>query len=146
MDRCRCIFYNDSNNIIDIIKENSETNFIFSNDICDKNINTGIFIIKNCEYCINFLNLWAYDEDLYKNNSIPNWWDQGVLLDMINNNILDIKNNYFSYKYGDIQHFSYNELNKLHNKPYVFHLAGKDYMKRVSICENYYNFISQHNI
>ena len=75
-------FYNDANNIVDIINNNLNVNFIFSNDIGNQNINTGFFIVKNSKYSIDFLTIWAFDENLYKSNPTPGWWDQGVLIDM----------------------------------------------------------------
>jgi len=113
-------FYNDANNIIDIINKNRNVNFIFSKDIGNNNINTGIFIVKNSQYSIDFLNKWAYDEDLY--NPYPYWWDQGVLINMYDNNILNIQQNSVRYEYGDLQHF--NDHDKINNKSYIYHLAG----------------------
>jgi hypothetical protein len=117
--------YKDATNIIDIINNNIDYNFIFSNDIGNNNINTGFFIVKNCEYSINFLNKWAYDEELYLNNPFPDWWEQGVLIDMVNKNMLDIKNNSVSLNYGILQHFYEDELADLSNKPLVFHTSGR---------------------
>ena len=118
-------FYNDANNICDIINNNIDAEFIFSNDFGDKNINTGFLIIKNSQYSIDFLTKWAYDEELYNNNPYPLWWDQGVLIDMFNKNILDIKTKSILIDYGILQHFNQHELTQLNSKPYVFHLAGK---------------------
>jgi hypothetical protein len=115
-------FYNDANNIVDIINANANANFIFSNDIGNTNINTGVFIVKNTQYSIEFLTRWAYDEVLYENNPHPYWWDQGVLVNMFNNNILNIQENSVQYEYGELQHFR--EYDKLNDKTYVFHLAG----------------------
>jgi hypothetical protein len=129
-------FYNDANNIVDIINDNINVNFIFSNDIGNNNINTGVFIVKNSQYSIDFLNRWLNDEDLYKNNSFPCWWDQGVLIDMFNQNILNIKQNSLQLKYGVLQHF--NEHDKL-NKTYILHLAGKDRTTRYNISKNYFD-------
>ena len=128
-------FYNDANNIVDIINKNINVNFIFSNDIGDKNINTGIFIVKNSKYSIDFLTKWAYDEQLYINNPHPEWWDQGVLIHMFNNNILNIQQNSVQYKYGDLQHFYKND--KVNNKSYVFHLAGRNNKIRYNISMKY---------
>jgi hypothetical protein len=123
-------FYSDAPNIAEIIAQNSTHNFIFSNDRGDTNINTGILIVKNSQYSINFLTRWAYDEELYINNPIPGFWDQGVLIDMYNKNILDIKSNSIIFNYGFFQHFSKDELTTLSTKPYVYHLAGKDFPTR----------------
>ena len=45
-------FYNDANNIVNIINNNSNVNFIFSNDIGNKNINSGFFIIQFFSFII----------------------------------------------------------------------------------------------
>lgn len=137
-------FYIDSKNISDIINDNLNTNFIFSNDITITNINTGFFIVKNTMYSIEFLKKWAYDDELYNNNTNPLWWDQGILYDMINSNILDIKNNYVSYAYGVLQHFNKHEIDELEKisiKPFIYHLAGKSKEERINASKNYYNFI-----
>jgi hypothetical protein len=115
-------FYNDARSIIDIIKTNDTVNFIFSDDIGNNNINTGIFIVKNSQYSIDFLTKWAYDEDLYKNNPHPYWWDQGVLIDMYDKNILNIKENSTRINYGILQHF-YN-YDKKGDETLIHHLAG----------------------
>jgi hypothetical protein len=131
-------FYVDAKNIVDIINRNKNVNFIFSNDINNNNINTGVFIVKNSQYSIDFLNKWAYDDELYINNPHPYWWDQGVLIGMIEKNILDIKDNYISYDYGILQHFFKYEL-KVIEKPFIFHLAGRDTNERITICKEYFN-------
>lgn len=133
-------FYKDATNIIDFIYQNKDIPFIFSNDIGDKNINAGFFIVKNSEYSIAFLNKWAYDEDLYINNPNPKWQDQSVLISMIDQNILDINNNHISYPYGALQQFGY-ESEKLENdfKPFILHFAGRSFEDRVNISNKYYN-------
>jgi len=130
-------FYNDANNIVDIINNNINTNFIFSRDLGNKNINTGVFIVKNSQYSIDFLTKWAYDEELYKNNPYPVWWDQGVLIDMYDNNILDITQNSVIINYGVLQHLG--EDDKLINKTYIFHMAGRDQYTRYEFSRKYYN-------
>ena len=129
-------FYNDAPNIIDFINTNKNINFIFSNDFGNRNINTGIFIVKNSQYSIDFLSKWAYDEELYKNNPYPQWWDQGVLINMINNNVLDIKENSIKFEYDILQHFDFSD--KL-DKPYVFHSAGKPKYIRYLLSKNYFD-------
>jgi hypothetical protein len=127
-------FYNDANNIVDIINNNKNVNFIFSRDIGNKNINTGVFIVKNSQYSIDFLTKWAYDEELYKNNPYPVWWDQGVLIGMYDNNILDIKQNSIHLEYGVLQHFSENDKQ---DKTYIFHIAGRDEYTRHELSRKY---------
>ena len=63
--------------------------------------------------------------DEYKNNPYPLWWDQGVLINMFNTNVLDVQTKSVLIDYGSLQHFNEPELAKLLNKPYVRHLAGK---------------------
>lgn len=139
-------FYNDGTNIVEeIIYKNLDVNFIFSNDIGNRNINTGIFIVKNSEYSINFITKWAYDEELYINNIYPKWWDQGVLITMIDKNILDIKNNHIFYDYNILQHFYQNILfnKKTTQKPFVLHLAGQFKSLRISVSKEYYELINK---
>lgn len=133
-------FYNDANNIVDIIHENENVNFIFSNDIGNANINSGVFIVKSTQYSIDFLTKWAYDEELYNNNPYPNWWDQGVLIHMFNNNILNIQENSIQHDYGVLQHFYEND--KL-NKTYIFHLAGQNNTIRYNISKEYFYKITR---
>ena len=143
-------FYIDSKNIIDIIKTDLDTNinknFIFSNDITNTNINTGFFIVKNTKYSIDFINKWAYDDDLYNNNPYKLWWDQGILNDMVNKNTLDILDNIILYDYGTLQHFNNDELEKLPTKPFVYHLAGKRNEERLKASINYYKTINNDNL
>lgn len=131
--------YNDATNIIDIIKDNIDYNFIFSNDIGNNNINTGIFIVKKSQYSIDFLKKWACDDELYVNNPYPGWWDQGVLIDMFNQNMLDIKNNSVSLEYGILQHFYENELSGFSKKPLIFHLAGRSNEVRLNTFKKYFD-------
>ena len=131
-------FYNDANNIVNIINNNLNVNFIFSNDIGNQNINTGFFIVKNSKYSIDFLTMWAFDENLYKSNPTPGWWDQGVLIDMFNKNILQIKENSIQYQYGVLQHFYEND--KL-NETYIFHLAGRSSNVRYETSKKYFDQI-----
>ena len=133
------LLYNDATNIIDIIKDNIDYNFIFSNDIGNNNINTGIFIVKSSQYSIDFLKTWAYDNELYENNPYPGWWEQGVLIDMFNQNILDIKRNSVSLEYGTLQHFYENELSGFSKKPLVFHLAGRSNEVRLNTFKKYFD-------
>jgi hypothetical protein len=131
-------FYKDAKNIRTIIEENINQPFIFSNDKGNYNINSGVFIVKNTEYSINFLNKWAYDNRLYIKNSFPGWWEQGVLIDMFKQNILDIQSNNIYYPYGILQHFSIDPVESFMNKPYVLHMAGQSTETRVSISTDYF--------
>ena len=124
-------FYLDSENIVDFIRKHDSHDFIFSSDwsylkptCIPVGINTGIYIVKNTPYSIGFLTKWVGDEILYANNRFPHWWDQGVLVDMYKENVLNIQNHCCVIDYGILQHFRENE--KFDHKPFIFHLAGRD--------------------
>lgn len=134
-------FYVDGNNILDVIQNNKETNFIFSNDRRQSMVNTGIFIVKNSEYSISFLKKWAYDPNLHKNNSHPEWWENGVLIDMINNNTLDINKNCIRYSYGILQHFEKDPLIKFKVKPLIKHMAGQKKEQRIRASKKYFEYL-----
>ena len=134
-------FYIDAKDSKDIIRENITKSFIFSNDKGNSNINSGFFIVKNTEYSIKFLEKWAYDEKLYRKNSCPGWWEQGVLIDMFKNNILNIQANNIYYPYGILQHFSIDPLETFREKPFVNHAAGQTTKERISISSDYYSKI-----
>jgi hypothetical protein len=153
-------FYNDVGNIYtDIISKNINYSFIFSKDINNISINSGIFIVKNTSFSVDFLTKWAYDEELFINNPCPGHWEQGVLNDMYIKNIMDIQSTAILFDYGFLQHFSKDELIIFHKiptltlqnltprlrvapssvkKPYIFHLAGRDYNTRCTISKEYF--------
>ena len=54
---------------------------------------------------------------------------------MFNNNILNIQQNSVQYKYGDLQHFYKND--KVKDKSYIFHLAGRNNKIRYNISMKY---------
>ena len=137
-------FYIDSKNIMDTINDNSSYNFIFSKDTNkDCTINTGCFIVKNTQYSIDFLTKWGYDEILYNNNGWPALWDQGVVIDMFRENILDIANNCIKIDYGILQHFHEEEI--FPNKPLILHLAGASAEIRINHSLNYIKKINNLN-
>lgn len=129
-------FYKDANNILDVIEKNPIVDFIFSGDIGDKNINCGFFIVKNTQYSMEFLTKWYHDEELYKLNPHPYWWEQGVLIYMFNHNILEIQQHSVSIPYGILQHFFQD---KIKGVSYVYHLAGRDHNTRYITSKNYYD-------
>jgi hypothetical protein len=132
-------FYIDSPNIIDIINENLNKDLIFSQDIGNKNINTGFFIIKNSSFSIDFLTKWAYDQEIYELcMNKKRWNDQEVLIYLYENNIMDIKNKSIVYNYGILQHFYENELTNFDKKPFIYHLAGRKIDERNNASTKYY--------
>ncbi len=101
-----------------------DIDFCFSGDIQGQGfLNTGIFIVKNNDYVINFMKEW--DKGKYGNVN-PCWWEQGKLLKMIEENVLDILQHFIVYKYGILQDF--------HNKEYalMYHMAGRSHDDRVN--------------
>jgi hypothetical protein len=132
-------FYVDSPNIVNLIEKYKDKNIIFSNDKPgSNNINTGVLIIKNCEYNVNFIKFWAYDKHYYDNNKYPFWWDQGVLITLYNKNISNIKNNSIVLDFGILQSFDTNEDSA---RPFILHCAGKSSKKRLNVSSDYYNII-----
>lgn len=132
-------FYKEAHNIIDVIKKHLNMPFIFSNDIGNNNINTGFFIIKNCEYSKRFIEEWCYNDELYINNPFPNWWDQGVLIKMYNDNTMSIRENSICIEYGILQHFNVNNEQELKNNPFILHLSEKSRVERFQTSQEYYN-------
>jgi hypothetical protein len=134
-------FYHDSNNITDIIYDNIDKNFIFSKDKTD-NINTGVMIIKNTNYSIDFINILAHDHELYNKNSMPEWWDQGVLNDMYEKNVLNIKENSVILDFGVLQHFKEHDISK-NKKPYILHGAGMSKDERINTSKKHHEFVRE---
>lgn len=138
-------FYKDSPNIKDLIKLYSEQNFIFSMDLenkIDDNIiiNTGFFIIKNCNYSKKFLNKWAFDDEVYNIAKKKKWWnDQNGLLYLYNNNFKNIKRRSKLLEFNVMQNFEFTPNEK--NKPYICHLAGISKKKRIKIPKEYLKLI-----
>ena len=54
---------------------------------------------------MNFLQEWAFNNDLYNQNPVPGWWDQGLLRFMYDQNILNIQEKSITIPYGILQHF-----------------------------------------
>jgi hypothetical protein len=130
------IFYEDSPNIESIINQHLDKDFIFSMDRPPlTNINTGVFIVKNTEYSRIFLEKWGYDEDIYKTNPHPLWFDQGCFIHMWNNNLLDIKSHSHVCNFNVLQSFHFTETNP---HPIVFHSAGGDYKSKHKSIQSYY--------
>ena len=90
-------FFSDENDIKNLIKENADKDFIFSKDLGNRNINTGVFIVKSTEYSLKFLEKWAYDEELYQKYKNSGWWDQAALCDLYSKNTLEIQENSIAF-------------------------------------------------
>ena len=137
------VFYYDADNIIDLINQHKNVDFIFSNDINNTNINSGFFITKNTNYSIHLLNLWANNKQIYKYSLKSKWEDQAGLQYIFRKNIMDIKNHCVIYNYGYLQHFNYNKIDKLENT-YVLHLAGRGRNKnlRAQIFKKYLEYLN----
>ena len=137
-------FYNDANNITDLINKYNDVNFIFSRDNGNIDINSGVFIVKNSQYSIDFLTKWGYDDDLFNRHPSFNWWEQNVLILMFNENILNIRENSIILDFGVLQHF--NKHDRIDNISYICHLAGKDKDIRDKVAKNYFNKITSNSI
>ena len=146
-------FYIDSPPITNIINEYPDKIFFFSEDSCCRKIkfinqlNSGVFIVKNCSDGKQILTTWGYDDNLFKlNNGKFGWNDQAILIDMYAKNINNIVNISNVIKYGVLQQFDqkYNLPSKsfgLTNKPFIFHMAGLPRDRRIELSNKYYDDI-----
>ena len=135
-------FYKDAPNIIDIINKYKHFDFIFSKDICPplaagstcETINTGIFIVKNTPYSLEFLKKWAYDKIIWNKRSSNE--DQDSLIYMINSNILNINNDnhHIVLDFNVLQSF---DLIQSSDKPYIMHMAGQNKKYRIDTISKY---------
>lgn len=143
-------FFIDSPPITNIIDQYPDTSLFFSEDQCCKNIkftsqlNSGVFIIKNCQYSKNFLHKWGYDNELFNlYNGNYGWNDQAILVKMYDKNIDNIVDNMVIIKYGVLQYFDKEfklplKLFGLTNKGFIFHMAGYKTDKRKQHSNEYY--------
>lgn len=117
-------FYEDAPSIIENV------NFIFSKDKWLKTINTGIFVVKNTKFSIDFLKIWAFDEKLYQYSlSLPKWHDQNAIIYLYEHNVMNIKKKSKVYPYGVLQRFVPDK-----HVP-VYHMAGTSKEDRIKILE-----------
>jgi hypothetical protein len=133
-------FYLNMPSIVDLIETYPNKEFIFSQDIPPNHhnmINTGVFIVKNSPYSIEVLKTWAYNEELYKTNPVPELWEQGILDDMNHRNILDIQNRSAFCHYGLLQHFFEHESNIFSSQPFIFHMTKKNRVNRELTAKQY---------
>ena len=120
-----------------ITKEHPSADFVFSGDIGDRNVNTGVFAVRNTPYSRAFLRRWAFDMELFGANPNPEWWEQGVFVDMAKKNILNISQHSHTYAYGVLQHFYRHELTDgtLRSPPFLLHFAGRSGIRGKSLGE-----------
>jgi len=114
-------FYVNGPSIIKLIEIYKDKNFIFSRDVNTSStfINSGVFIVKNNEYCKVFLQDWI------NRNNIPdnyNFLDQGKLQTMYDINHKKIKSNSIVIPFGILQNFGLRYKQK--SLSYIIHLAG----------------------
>jgi hypothetical protein len=110
--------YETCGDIRDLIEYNNNKNILFSRDIGNIDINSGVFIMKNNLYCIDFLKKWGYDDTLFIGKHNDDLNDQAILRYLYKLNVLDIQNNSSIIDYGILQSFTYNK------NSYIQHLAG----------------------
>lgn len=144
-------FYIDAPDIMGIIRQYSEKAFIFSGDVNQKHdfeLNSGVFIVKNCPKSIQILTEWAYSIDFYNkrfgyymNDQYYLYNDQGVLQYMYSINFANIIENSVVLPYGMLQHFVPGET--FPQQPYIFHMAGSNTKSRISNSKKYWNKIWQ---
>ena len=142
-------FYIDSPPITNVINEYPDKVIIISEDQCCTNpkiqVNTGVFIVKNCLEGKEILNMWGYNEQLYKKmNNWNGWNDQAILREMYKVNLLNIYEKSLIVKYGVLQYFYESDklpekIFGLKDKPFIFHLAGSKHKERIKHSVNYFN-------
>lgn len=125
-------FYHNAPSVRELIETDPSCDFLFSWDYpgsvhvqLHREINTGVYIVKNTEFSKKFLRTWAYDESLFHNTTMKYRWDQGVLNDMIRQDLLSINAHIKVFEYGYLQHFFKEELATLPKSPWVYHMAGR---------------------
>jgi len=138
-------FYYDSPDIMDVIKKYPDPSFIFSGDVGKKHdyeLNSGVFIAKNCPTSIEALNQWAYSNTIYKerygyfyNDDYHLYNDQGALQYMYDKNIANLKKDSVVLDYGVLQHFVPDE--EFVPRPFIFHMAGWSTPERVKAFKHY---------
>ena len=150
-------FFIDSPPITNVINEYPDKVIIISEDQRCENpkiqVNTGVFIVKNCHEGKEILNMWAYDEKLYnKMNNLNGWNDQAILREMYKINLLNIYEKSLIIKYGVLQYFYESDnlpkkIFGLKDKPFIFHLAGSKREERIKHSVNYFNgyFLNKYN-
>ena len=100
-------FYIDAQPIESIINYYSHLDCIFSGDYQQSfayEINSGVFILKNCHENELLLNYWGYSERLF-NFRYPPFNDQGALQLLYNENYRNIRNRSIVVPYGILQEF-----------------------------------------
>jgi hypothetical protein len=143
-------FYMDAPDIMNVIKQYSEKAFLFSGDVNQKHdfeLNSGVFIVKNCPKSIQILTEWAYSIDLYYkrlgyyvNDKYYLYNDQGVLQYMYSINFANIIENSVVLPYGFLQHFVPGE--KFAQQPYIYHMAGSNTKQRIASSQKYWDEIN----
>jgi hypothetical protein len=135
-------FYNISPPIKNLINKYKK-DILFSEDGHTMNpphVNSGVLILKNTDRVINIVKKWAFSEDLkdkYCGRKLmdgylcpkTNWVeDQGIVRGFVRDNVDNINNISQLVPYLELQHYYSAEkksLEKVKNKPYIFHLAGR---------------------
>ena len=129
-------FYRGAPSVRTLIEENRDMEFIFSGDKPPReNINTGVFAVKNSGFSKAFIERWLNDEDAYRSNRFPGWWEQGVLIDMWEKNTLGIRERSRVLDYGVLQHFYPTDCEG--SSPLVLHMAEQPHGNRVAHSKQY---------
>tara|TARA_B110000483_G_C18117465_1_gene512196 strand:- start:134 stop:799 length:666 start_codon:yes stop_codon:yes gene_type:complete len=135
-------FYEDSKHIMELITKH-DIPFIFSRDLGNQKVNTGVFIVKNTQYSVDFLTKWGYDDEIYDHTILlNNLHDQDGLDYMFDKNIMDISNHSHFVDYGVLQHFYIDET----FTPYIFHMSGKKKDIRIRTSRFYLNKIQSSHV
>jgi len=104
--------------------------FIFSKDRRLQTINSGLFVVKNTKYSIEFLKRWAFDKEVYAYSEAQSKWnDQNGIIYLYENNVMNIQKKSKVYPYGVLQRFIPDK------HAVVYHMAGESNEDRVKKLE-----------
>lgn len=88
------------------------------------NINTGFMILKNTDYTKYFLNEWI---NIKVKNPYPQWWEQGFMFYIWENNLFEIKSHSKVIPFNILQNFKKDD-----TQPLIYHMAGRKHHARVN--------------
>lgn len=121
-----------------------ENKFIYiSKDI--NNINAGVLMIKNNDYCNNFFTK-VWNSTQYLNHC---WWEQAAIIELIEQNYMNIaehieyvpQNILNAYEYI---HYGYpDNPGQVNSDSFIFHCPALSYPLRLRLLQKYKNFYNE---
>jgi len=98
---------------------------MFSDNVPYYEINNGVFILKNTNINIKFLERMINCNDIYEIAKKEHYvFDQAVFRYLYCENYNNFRGRSYVVNYGVLQHFYKDEINYLSSKPFILHMAG----------------------